>query len=121
MKISYDFIFHIRLLDNLIKILLFKVWVNAPLNLEAFSHFLRSHTYYTSYLLYNLEDVGHSGDHVLVSGENRGNLPRNHKRRGYCFWSIFKVICHFHLAAILEFGERKHGNHFFLNPHVSKI
>ena len=30
------------------------------------------------------------------------------------------MTCHFHLAAIIDFGERKNGNHFFLNPHVSK-
>ena len=90
-------IFHTRLSHNLIKILSFQVWVNASLNLESF-HLVT--------------------DHVLVSDENRRSPPGNHKRRGYCVWSIFKVICHFHLAAILHFGKRKNGNYFFLNPHV---
>ena len=46
------FLFHTRLLHNLIKILLFQVWVNAPLNLEAFSDFLSSQTYYTVVTIY---------------------------------------------------------------------
>ena len=70
---------------------------------------------------YNLEKVGNCCNHVLVSGENRRNPPGNQKRRGHCFWSVFKVICHFHFAAILDFGARKNGNQLFLNPHVSKI
>ena len=70
---------------------------------------------------YNLEEVENCGNHILVSAENRRKPPGNHKRRGYCFWSIFMVICHFHLAAILHFGERKNGNQFFLSPHVSKL
>ena len=51
-------------------------------------------------------------------GEDRRNPHENHKRRGYHFWSIVKVICHFHLAAILDFGEEKWEP--FFNPHVSK-
>ena len=76
------------------------IWALIPTTLVIFS--------------YNLEEVENSGNHVLVSGENRRNPPGNHKRRGYCcFWSIFKVICHFHMAAILDFGERENGNQFF--------
>ena len=69
--------------------------------------------------LHNLKEVKNCDSHVLLSGEN----PRgNHERRGYCrFSSIFKVICHYQLATILHFGERKNGNQFFLNPYVSKI
>ena len=29
------------------------------------------------------------------------------EEKGCCFRSIFKVICHFHLAAILDFAGRK--------------
>ena len=50
------FLFHTRLLHNLITILSFQVWVNAPLNLEAFSDYLSSDTYYTI-CSYNLEEV----------------------------------------------------------------
>ena len=69
---------------------------------------------------YNSEEVENCGNHVLVSGENPRNPPGNHKIPGYCVWSIFKVICHFHLAAILDFGQRKNGNLSFLNRYVSK-
>ena len=63
--------------------------------------------------------VENCGSHILVSGENLRNPPGNHKRRGYCFWSISKIIRHFDYTAILDFGQRN-GNHFF-NPPVSKI
>ena len=43
------------------------------------------------------------------------------KDQGIVFWSTFKVICHFHLAAILDFGETKQGNQFFLNPRLPKV
>ena len=47
---------------------------------------------------------------------------QNHTRWGYRrFGSFFKVICHFHLAAILNFGDRKKWKPIFLNPYVSKI
>ena len=99
------FLFHARLLHNLIRIVSFQVWVNAPLNLEAFSDYLSSDTSYTSYLLVKLGGSRNCGNHVLVSGENRRNPPGNHKRRGYCcFWSILKVICHF------KFWGKKNGN-----------
>ena len=62
---------------------------------------------------YRLEELENCGNFVLVSGENRRNPPGNHKRRGYCFWSTFKVICHFHLVAILDFEERKMETNFF--------
>ena len=32
-----------------------------------------------------------------------------------------EVMCHFHLAAILDSEKEKNGNEFFLNPDVSKI
>ena len=70
-----------------------------------------------------LEEVENCGSHVLVSADNRRNPPENHKRRGYflyCFWSIFKVTCHFYFAAILDFGERKNGNQFFSESSCTK-
>ena len=70
---------------------------------------------------YNLEELENCGNHVLVYAESRRNPNGNHKKRGHCFWSIFKVICHFHLPAILDLGERKNGNQFFFSPHVSII
>ena len=90
------------------------------LNLEAFSDFLSSHTTTLAICPYTLEEVKNCGNHVLVSGENHRNPPGNHTRRGYCFWPIFKVICHCRLVAILNFGQRKSRKQFFLNPHVSE-
>ena len=70
---------------------------------------------------YNLEEVEKCANHVFVTGENRRNPPGNHKRRGYCcFWSTFKVACHLHLAAVLDFGDTKNGRLFFVNPYASK-
>ena len=60
-----------------------------------------------------MDEVENYGNDVLISGENRRNPPGNLKGRGYYFWSIFKIICHFHVAAILDFGQRKNGNQFF--------
>ena len=56
-----------------------------------------------------------------MSGENHRDPPGDHKRWWYCFWLIFKIIGHFDQAAVLDFGQRKNGNQFFLNPDVSKM
>ena len=58
---------------------------------------------------------------VIISGENHRDLSGNHKRQGFCFRFLVSITGHFEYIAILDFGQRKNGNQFFLNPHVSKI
>ena len=69
-----------------------------------------------SYLLhlcsYNLE-VENCGKHVLAFGGNH--------KTGVLIFVKFQRYLSFSFGCHLEFGERTNGNHFFRNPHVSKI
>ena len=54
-----------------------------------------------------MEDVENCGNHVLVSGGNCRNLPENHKRRGYCVWSIFQGYLSFASGCHFRFWRKK--------------